>query len=270
MHKMTVVSVVFAAMVGAASPSFARGLSDGNVMQGQTLSVTTGDVLVQRGEADWSAVKIVSMDLLPDGTKVAHVLFYEASQERPTLASSAALSPRILHVPMDAEVFSTGWERLGNLPVTDGELSGFNAYLKQTDFPRYLEETGLSAEEIVAAANRNYQRGNALSEAGDHAGAIAAYDQAIELFPLFFEAIDNRAFSYMDLGRYDLALEGFEASLRVEPNGIAAFFSRGECLLRLGRLDEAEAVFREGEDRFPSKRSMFSEFLQLTRDARTG
>lgn len=255
-------------LCGGAVASTEAPLSGGVVMP-RTLELKAGDVIVLRDGSGWKVVKILAVDAWPDGTSVAHSLMYDETADRPVLAATAALPVKIGYAPIRAGSFAEeGWERLGNLPVTPTEAEGFLDYLKETDFPRYLEETGVSVEEVVGAANRLYQQGNTLSEAGDHEGAIAAYDRAIELFPLFFEAIDNRAFSYMDLGRYDVALQGFEASLRVEPGGIAAFFSRGECLLRLGRFEEAEAVFLEGQDRFPERRSMFTEFLDLTRSAR--
>ena len=250
--------------MGAAPASPALG----GIVRPQALELRAGDVITLRQADGWHVVRVVAVDPWPDGTSVAHVLTYDVTAERPSLAAAASLPVRIMHAPVRAESYGEeGWERLGNTPVTPGQRAGFDEYLKHTDFPRYLTVTGQDAGQIVRAANEQYLRGNSLSEAGDHQGAIAAYDRAIDLFPLFFEAIDNRAFSYMDLGRYDLALEGFEASLRVEPDGIAAFFSRGECLLRLGRLDEAEMVFLEGQQRFPAKSSMFTEFLQLTRQA---
>ena len=75
-------------------------------------------------------------------------------------------------------------------------------------------------------------------------------DNAVDLFPLFYEAIDNRAFTYMELGKVAEALQDFETSLEVNPDGEAAFFSRGECLMKLGQLLAAEAVFQEGQTKF--------------------
>lgn len=86
--------------------------------------------------------------------------------------------------------------------------------------------------------------------------------------PSFFEAIDNRAFMYMELGQPEPALTDFQQSLRVNPGGNAAFFSRGECLLKLGRYEEAEQVFMEGMQRFPEHLTQYREFLELTRAAR--
>lgn len=68
----------------------------------------------------------------------------------------------------------------------------------------------------------------------------------------------------MEFGDYATALMGFEDSLRVNPNGNSAFFSRGECLLRLGRLEEAQQVFEEGRERFPEHREMYVRYLAET------
>lgn len=234
----------------------------------RSMDLKPGDVIAQRRETGWSVIKILEIDVGPGGEATAHCLLYGEAADKPDLASSAALPVRILHAPIRAASFSDGWERLGNSPVVPTEQSGFVEYLKQTDFPRYLAFTDQDAGPIVSEANRRYRRGNELAEAGDHEGAIVEFRAAIETFPLFFEAIDNQAFSYMDLGRFDLALEGFEQSLRVNPDGVSAFFSRGECLMRLGRFEEAQAVFEAGQDRFPEQRALFADFLQKARAAR--
>lgn len=62
------------------------------------------------------------------------------------------------------------------------------------------------------------------------------------------------------LGRNAEALADFELSLHGNPYGDTAFFSRGER--RLGRLAEADAVFAEGQTRFPERCALFSQFLE--------
>ena len=72
----------------------------------------------------------------------------------------------------------------------------------------------------------------------------------------------------MELGRYRDALAGFEQSLEVNPNGMHAFFSKGECLMKLGDLAAAEAVFMEGQTLFPEHRPLFTGFLGKVRAMR--
>ena len=69
----------------------------------------------------------------------------------------------------------------------------------------------------------------------------------------------------MELGKIREALSDFELSLQVNPNGMAAFFSKGECLMKLGDLAAAEAIFQEGQSRFPQQRANFTEFLKRVR-----
>ncbi|SOD28167.1 Tetratricopeptide repeat-containing protein [Variovorax sp. YR752] len=73
----------------------------------------------------------------------------------------------------------------------------------------------------------------------------------------------------MELGNFREALNDFEQSLRVNPDGPAAFFSKGECLMRLGELAAAEAIFAEGVERFPEKKALFQDFLKRVRAQRS-
>jgi tetratricopeptide (TPR) repeat protein len=66
---------------------------------------------------------------------------------------------------------------------------------------------------------------------------------AIYLFPQFFEAIDNRAFSKMDLGLWSDAIKDFKLSLEQNPNTILAEFSIGECYFKMGDFQNAKRQF---------------------------
>lgn len=228
----------------------------------------SGDVITQYEPGKgWSVAKVLQVDEFPGHGATLHCLIYATSSNEPTLATLAQLPVYIWHVPMAESAFNTGWTLLGNLPPRQEEMMGFTEYLKLTDFPRYLSFTGQDVKELVGRANALYREACRLGDEGKRTEAIAIYDEVIDIFPLFFEAIDNRAFTHMELGNYQAALAGFEESLRVNPDGLAAFFSRGECLLRLGRLDEAHNVFSEGITRFPEQEPMFRKFLGMVREA---
>lgn len=234
------------------------------------LAVKPGDLLTQRDGQVWRAAWILEVDPWPDGTAAAHCLSYKPMDAKPTADSLKQAEVSIWHAPIDAGSFGEeGWELIGNRQPTEEDLIGFAEYLRLTDFPRYLEVTGKDSKGIVREANAHYLRGNELCEQGRKQEGIAEYDAAVELFPLFFEAIDNRAFTHMELGSFSEALNDFEQSLRVNPDGPAAFFSKGECLMRLGELAAAEAVFTEGVERFPEKKALFQDFLKRVRAQRS-
>lgn len=239
-----------------------------SVMNHQELSVVPGDVIAQRGKnGAWHVLKILQVDSDPGSSPTAHCLSYNDAQAMPTVESVSKLSVRIWHAPIAAQSFSRGWERITNKAATKDELVGFVEYLKLTDFPRYVAFTGQDSKAIVRRANEHYQRAYQLGEKGQRIEAIAEYTKAIDLFPLFYEAIDNRAFTYMELAKYKEALADFEHSLTVNPGGVAAFFSKGECLLRLGQAAKAAVIFKEGITRFPEQRANFEKFLEVARSA---
>jgi tetratricopeptide (TPR) repeat protein len=232
------------------------------------LTVQPGDLIVSRDEQDWNAIKILLVDPWPDGSAAAHCLIYETLPTKPTLEVLRSAEVRLWHTPIDAGSFRSGWELIGNQAPSNDECVGFIEYLKLTDFSRYVSFTGVDGDQIVRQANQHYEHANELAAAGQREEAIAAYGEAIDLFPLFFEAIDNRALTYMELDRLPEALHDFERSLQVNPEGVTAVFSRAECLMKLGQLDAAESAFQEGLARFPEHKDMFVQLLEHIRAIR--
>jgi tetratricopeptide (TPR) repeat protein len=228
------------------------------------LKPAAGDIITeQRPEGTWAVVKILLIDAWPEGD-VAHCLMYLDTAEKPRVETIDALQPKVMHAPIDAASFGA-WERIANRPPNDEEFSGFRIFLKMTDFARYLKFTHQDAEEVIGRANGHYDRGNALGDQGKCREAIAEYDAAADLFPLFYEAMDNRALTYMELGEYESARMSFEESLEVEPEGETAFFGRAECHLRLDEFEIAERQFAEGMARFPQKRELFEQHRDMAR-----
>jgi len=51
---------------------------------------------------------------------------------------------------------------------------------------------------------------------------------------------------YVNSGRLDTAVEEFRAILAVDPAYSAAYFHGGQTLEKLGRLDDARGLYRQG------------------------
>ena len=124
-------------------------------------------------------------------------------------------------------------------------------YLKQTDFPRYVSEMGINPSELIAEAKVFYEQGYALTSQKKEEEAIRAYTQSITIFPLFTEALDNRAFLYMDRADWEPAIKDFRQSLAIEETFLAQF-SLAECLCKSRQFalakEELEKAKTLGED----------------------
>jgi len=225
--------------------------------------VESGNLITQRrANGGWHVVKILAVDKLVDDSVTAHCLTYQPADRKPTLSVINRLKVYSHHSPVDAAEFSRGWQYVGNTPSTISELSGFAEYLKRTDFQRYATVTNQNIDTLVAEANRYYQLGLSASQNRQYAEAIKWYTSAIDQFPLFFEAIDNRAFVHMDRGQFAQAIRDFQHSLEVNPTGVTAFFTMGECLMQLSRYDEASLVFQAGLSKFPDRKSLFADYYK--------
>ncbi|GET40354.1 tetratricopeptide repeat protein [Microseira wollei] len=131
--------------------------------------------------------------------------------------------------------------QLGELDV--GELSKVagevGRRLKELN-PRDAED----AEEEVGDAKAWFLPGNQQYLAGDFAGAIANYDQALNFKPYFHEAWNNRGLALANLGRLEEAIASYDQALNFKPDDHKAWNNRGIILCdNLARYEEAIASF---------------------------
>ncbi len=230
----------------------------GKFRPSQQLTVKAGDVLIQPqpdGQA-WTTLKVFAVE-----GATAHCLTYEPVQRKPTLESLAQAVVRMAHSPRPAASLAEGWELVGTQAATAAELQG----LKYMDFELYVRLTGQDVATIMRNAEAHFERAGMHAAEGRRIEAINEYGKAIELYPAYTDALDKRAFSFMELGLHEKALRDLEESLYINPEGMTAFFCKGECLMKLGHLDAAEAIFIEGQQRFPEHATQFNEFLKRTR-----
>ena len=94
-------------------------------------------------------------------------------------------------------------------------------------------------------ANELYTKALTLTDEKKYEEAIEYYSKAFEMFPLFYEAMDNRAFVKMDLGRWQDAIDDFQISLSVNPESVLAEFSIGECYLKMKDYLSAKEQFEK-------------------------
>lgn len=163
-----------------------------------------------------------------------HVLGYSPMSTLPDPEKNENLSVFIYHFPIDKNGFENPILFKKSI-VRDEELTGYHEYLRQTQ----------SIDLIIQEATRYFHEGYSLTDQQKHDEAIEKYSMAINLFPTLYEAIDNRAFCKMDLGRWEDAIEDFNLSLTIHPYSALAEFSIGECYMKLGDFQTAKAQFNK-------------------------
>jgi tetratricopeptide (TPR) repeat protein len=163
-----------------------------------------------------------------------HILSYQPAEQLPEIREIENLGIFIHHAPIDKNGFENP-KLLAKSSVSANDLRGYHEYVRQTH----------NTEDLIAIANDYYSNGNRLSDEKRFEESIDEYSKAINLIPVFYEAIDNRAFSKMDLGRWAEAVKDFELSLQVNPESAIAEFSIGECYLKSGDYTQAKEHFEE-------------------------
>src|SRR5690349_18249191 len=88
----------------------------------------------------------------------------------------------------------------------------------------------------LARAQAYYDRGNALLDQGDNAGAIADYDRALAIDAANARAFNNRALARAALGQADQALADYSRALAIDPRYVRAYTNRLRLLEQRGDL----------------------------------
>ncbi len=82
-------------------------------------------------------------------------------------------------------------------------------------------------------------RANAYGALAAYDLALADYDQAIRLDPIYAHGYFNRGSTYLEAGRHDLAVADFTRALEIDPGLVQAFVNRGLARLSTGMLEPA-------------------------------
>jgi serine/threonine-protein kinase len=125
--------------------------------------------------------------------------------------------------------------------------------LLQTGRPKdAVDEIRKALERQARSADATLLLGDALLKAGAPAEAEAAYREAITLNPDYWASYSKLAAVFYQRGDMPMALELFRTAAGKNPASPKVLSNVGAVLLRLGRLDEAEAAFRKAVDLAPN------------------
>lgn len=207
----------------------------------QPLDLSEGDIFYTYFDNQYHIYKILVNDT---SFECYHVLTYKPIDRLPNISEIESLEIFVYHSPFDKKAF-TDAKLLGNKPINSDNLIGYHEYLRQTQ----------NADFYIPIANRYYKAGYSLTTDKKHFEAIDEYSKAIDLFPQFFEAIDNRAFCKMDLGLFPDAIEDFKFSLRGNPNSMLAEFYIGECYFKMGDFENAKTYFENAHKIDPNHKT---------------
>jgi DNA-binding winged helix-turn-helix (wHTH) protein/tetratricopeptide (TPR) repeat protein len=84
---------------------------------------------------------------------------------------------------------------------------------------------------------------------GELEKAAQTYELWKQTYPRDFIPYGNLGYIYVSLGNYEKALEESREALRLEPNNVVSYLNVGGGYTSLNRLDEAEVVYKQAEER---------------------
>jgi tetratricopeptide (TPR) repeat protein/tRNA A-37 threonylcarbamoyl transferase component Bud32 len=84
---------------------------------------------------------------------------------------------------------------------------------------------------------------------GELEKAAQTYELWQQTYPRDFVPVGNLGVIYSNLGNYEKVMEETREALRLEPNNVVNYGNLGSASMNLNRLDEAEAVYKQAEER---------------------
>jgi tetratricopeptide (TPR) repeat protein/predicted Ser/Thr protein kinase len=241
------------------------GLGSQYVIGLKEVNCNTGDVLAEAQEqavgkeAVLKALDHAAISLRSKlGESLSSVQKYATPLEEATTPSLDAL-----------KAFSLGWKAL----YAKGDTAALPFFKRAVDLDpnfamaygqigmRYsdLNEAERGAENIRKAyelRNKVSERERFFIEGSYYLHVTGELEKAAQTFELWQQTYPREDLAYrslgfisVDLGNWEEALEGFRAALRAEPTNGVNYGNLGVAYMALNRLDEAEAVFKQAEER---------------------
>ncbi|MCC5646060.1 tetratricopeptide repeat protein [Nostoc sp. CHAB 5824] len=131
------------------------------------------------------------------------------------------------------------WVRLDQSTNLVQQLAS-NLAVQSSNSPGIIER---HSDNPITQAQGWFYQGLSQAKTGDLLGAIASYDQAIELQPEFSEYWFNRGLTLFHLERFDEAIASYQTAIELKPDFYKAWYNRGGTLGELGYFEEAIASF---------------------------
>src|ERR1022692_3642705 len=110
---------------------------------------------------------------------------------------------------------------------------------------------------VLAIAYNN--RGNAYTGKGQYELAIQDYDESIKLNPKYAKSLNNRGVAYQKKGDFDRALEDFDVAINLDPDYANAFANRAEIYQKKGDYPRALKDFDEAIRLQPALKVVWNE-----------
>ncbi|MBO0349887.1 tetratricopeptide repeat protein [Phormidium pseudopriestleyi FRX01] len=116
------------------------------------------------------------------------------------------------------------------------------APVSQSNFPADLKQA-------EAYNNQGYD----LASQGKFIEAVAAFEQAIALYPSYDTAYNNLGITYAQMGNFSAAISAFEQAITLNSSNVEYYNNLGSALGSLGRIAEATNVLTEAIARYPNE-----------------
>lgn len=201
-----------------------------------------GDISTTYTNEKYYLVKVIDID---EENNIFHVSMYGPFDSVPENTPKNREKVFALHLPIqDLKADNI----LGNMPVTGQELKGYSEFLKITNFKKYVEINNLKVEDIANEANAEFALGNEKYEQQNFKDAIYHFSNALNIYPGFFEAADNRGLSRMAMGELNEAIKDFEFSTMVNPDSHIAYSCIGECYYHLKDFKKSKEYFLKSQE----------------------
>lgn len=105
---------------------------------------------------------------------------------------------------------------------------------------------------MMSAAEFNYRKGTGLHEAGDFAGALAAFDMSVQTAPRVAAVHYGRGNALIMLRRLEEAVEAYGRCVEIEPGHVAALYNQATALAQLQRWQDALAALDGIVGKYPA------------------
>ena len=91
-------------------------------------------------------------------------------------------------------------------------------------------------------------KGDILTDQGNYADAIVAYDKAIWREPNLATAWAGKGRALVGQGKFNESIKAYDMVIKFNPNDVIAWYNKGVALEALGKTTEANAAFAKAKE----------------------